>query len=1586
MNSIAAVAYNAGTDGNFRIPRPAQPLAFTGERMTSSVDGQIEFEHLHRYCLARDLCEGRDVLDIASGEGYGSALLAGVARRVVGVEIDAGTVVHAQQNYQRDNLRFLQGDALAVPLADASVDVAVSFETLEHVADHRTFIAEIRRVLRPGGLFVVSTPDRTVYSAHGVDPNPYHVLELTEPELRALLRAQFGKTRILAQRAMLGSVLAAPGARAWRSYERRGSEMIEATGGLARAQYLIAVATDGAMPELASSAFLDARVVHDVVQQVRLLPMVQAHEAELLRQLHAVRGELQAAEQGAQAGRDVAEAARQRAQTAETAVAALQHELHQQGAAAEREAKAAEAAERRHAAALMEAENRHRAAEAEADRRHRRTLAEAEQRRVAELAAAEARHVAELEELDSRRIAALDDAERRRAEAVAAAERTRDAALEAASESRRHLDLALCSLSWHLTAPLRGLAQRHPWLAGRIAGAIHRHPNARRRAMWVLRSLWRILTLRRPPPLPVCFVAAPAASPAPQAPARTEPMQWFFVGDTLDWLASHAHLTGVGNVTAALFAAAWEDDAVLEWYPAVATDAGVGLAAYRGGAPAASPAAAGFRAVLDRVRGGDSDPRPGDHVLFTGVVWTPTHTALFARLRDNGVRFSVLVHDIIPIEHAEFVTPDQRAGFIAWLQAVARDAETIFVSCEPVRASLASWCAAEGVSTRRPIAVVAFGTRAAAAGLAAPPRAAPAPFVLSVGTIDARKNQAMLCRVWVRLARELGVTRLPRLLLAGRDDLGILQGDAEAQALARQGVIQVCQNVSDRELDALYRAALFTAFASRAEGHGLPVADSLAFGKLAVAADLPAIRAHAGDLPWYFDPADEQDACRALRRAIERPEERAAAERRIARTWQPRAWQATARAIQAALLAPAATAAPPPMPRLDLPFARLRLIAAPWCGVAAPDVSILIVNWNAADMTQACVRHIWANTTGVTYEILIADNGSAPEEVAKLRALAGLMPGVLVFPLGDNRYFGEANNILAEHASGRLLCLLNNDVFVPPGWLQGLRAALDGNQRAGAVGPVFLFPDDTVQEAGATVDAQGFPQRHGRGQALDAVAPLRPRKVDYVSAATLLLTRALFQEAGGFDLAYEPAYYEDTDLCLKIAALGHEVWLCPDVAVTHLEGFSTGDAVMPAARKKVLGDVNRATFISRWGGYLRSRDPADLRAAMADAVAPAPAYPMPPSLAPRRRALIFTPYTLTPGGGERYLLTLAAALGRDHAVTVLTPGPYSRLRLCNLGREFGLDLSDCAAAALADLPGLPPFDVMVTMGNHAIPTIPARAPVSLFHCQFPFAMPADAPPDPRNLAGYQAIVVNSDYTRQHVIAALARQGLAAPPVALIHPPVPRMAGDARRKRPMILSVGRFFVGGHVKRHDMLIEAFRTLLRRRGDGVEFHIAGSSMARPDDIDYLERLHALAAGLPVVLHVNCSARTLASLYRDAAIYWHGTGLGADLERQPEHAEHFGIAVVEAMSAECVAFAFDAGGPRDIITDGVDGFLYGTTGELVARTLDVLAPEDADRRVRIGKAAGQRASAFAEHRFIDRMREECRADRLFEAELAAD
>lgn len=181
-------------------------LADTGERFLPGSDPDSELLHRHRYLSVLPMVEGLDVLDIACGEGYGGWLLSSRARSVTGVDIDAATVAHAVARYRHDTLRFLVGEATALPLPDASVDCVVSFETLEHIAAHDAFLAEVRRVLRPSGVLYISTPNADLYR-EGEALNPFHIRELRLEEFRALLARHFAHVTLLGQRLLLGSAV-----------------------------------------------------------------------------------------------------------------------------------------------------------------------------------------------------------------------------------------------------------------------------------------------------------------------------------------------------------------------------------------------------------------------------------------------------------------------------------------------------------------------------------------------------------------------------------------------------------------------------------------------------------------------------------------------------------------------------------------------------------------------------------------------------------------------------------------------------------------------------------------------------------------------------------------------------------------------------------------------------------------------------------------------------------------------------------------------------------------------------------------------------------------------------------------------------------------------------------------------------------------------------------------------------------------------------------------------------------------------------------------------------------------------------------
>lgn len=232
----------------------------TGERYVPSLHGQIYYEHIHRYAIAARFCAGKRVLDVASGEGYGSAFLARDAASVVGVDIDERATEHARRNYYARNLRFLSGPATALPIGDGSVDVVTSFETIEHLTDHESMMREITRVLTPCGVLIISSPNKLVYSDVPKFSNPFHLKELYFAEFRDLLDRNFAHVALYGQR-LAGSSLVHPLAGAtserpmWLS---GGPDCIgEGLPSFPSPMYFIAVCSDADFEVDISSTFVD---------------------------------------------------------------------------------------------------------------------------------------------------------------------------------------------------------------------------------------------------------------------------------------------------------------------------------------------------------------------------------------------------------------------------------------------------------------------------------------------------------------------------------------------------------------------------------------------------------------------------------------------------------------------------------------------------------------------------------------------------------------------------------------------------------------------------------------------------------------------------------------------------------------------------------------------------------------------------------------------------------------------------------------------------------------------------------------------------------------------------------------------------------------------------------------------------------------------------------------------------------------------------------------------------------------------------------------------------------------------------------
>jgi 2-polyprenyl-3-methyl-5-hydroxy-6-metoxy-1,4-benzoquinol methylase len=156
------------------------------------------WEHVYRYAFASRFVSGKRVLDIACGEGYGAAALqkAGAAH-VIGVDISESVCLHARSKYGLD---ARPGPAEQIPLADGSVDVIVSFETIEHVPDTSRFLDECVRVLVPGGRLLISTPNKGIYRHLRPAQNPYHCSEMTAEEFATALRSRFRDASFYTQR------------------------------------------------------------------------------------------------------------------------------------------------------------------------------------------------------------------------------------------------------------------------------------------------------------------------------------------------------------------------------------------------------------------------------------------------------------------------------------------------------------------------------------------------------------------------------------------------------------------------------------------------------------------------------------------------------------------------------------------------------------------------------------------------------------------------------------------------------------------------------------------------------------------------------------------------------------------------------------------------------------------------------------------------------------------------------------------------------------------------------------------------------------------------------------------------------------------------------------------------------------------------------------------------------------------------------------------------------------------------------------------------------------------------------------------
>lgn len=348
---------------------------------------------------------------------------------------------------------------------------------------------------------------------------------------------------------------------------------------------------------------------------------------------------------------------------------------------------------------------------------------------------------------------------------------------------------------------------------------------------------------------------------------------------------------------------------------------------------------------------------------------------------------------------------------------------------------------------------------------------------------------------------------------------------------------------------------------------------------------------------------------------------------------------------------------------------------------------------------------------------------------------------------------------------------------------------------------------------------------------------------------------------------------------------------------------------------------------------------------------------------------IYDPYLDDLGGGEKYMMTIASCLSSGYDVTVFWD---SSKDFEALQQRFGLQLSKARLSENIFAPGYSfikrllttkKFDVIIFLSDGSIPFSLSK---KLFiHVQQPLEQfQSISLRDRIKLSRVNRFFCNSLYTKNFIDRKFhLKSSILYPPVALYPKHV--------KKENIILHVGRFRVKnvpvGDYKKQGVMVDVFKDMMHHGLKGWKFIIATSF--RQEYEEEFKKLKKQAEGFPIEFFVNKSNNQLWDLYNRSKIYWHASGFGEDLEKHPEYAEHFGISTVEAMGAGCVPVVINAGGQKEIVENGVNGFLWNTEKEFMDKTKRLMTNKELWEKMS-GKAK-ERAKDFSKEKFCRKVKE---------------
>ena len=338
---------------------------------------------------------------------------------------------------------------------------------------------------------------------------------------------------------------------------------------------------------------------------------------------------------------------------------------------------------------------------------------------------------------------------------------------------------------------------------------------------------------------------------------------------------------------------------------------------------------------------------------------------------------------------------------------------------------------------------------------------------------------------------------------------------------------------------------------------------------------------------------------------------------------------------------------------------------------------------------------------------------------------------------------------------------------------------------------------------------------------------------------------------------------------------------------------------------------------------------------------------------------IINPYFETLGGGERYVLTIAKCLLRGNEVDIFWDDRFlaeKALQKFNISLE-GVNFVHSKINLFNKLI-LAKYDAIFYVTDGSLFFSPAKR--NLLIVQSPAHLPAKTLINNLKLKNWSLVC----YSKFMARIVKSRLGISA---TVLFVPVNLNDFKSGKKENIILSVGRFFPWLHQKKQEVLIKAFRKMLKDGLDGWELYLVGS--VDPGAANYLKNIKKSASGLPVKILVDVSFSRLRDLYSKTKIYWHAAGFGEDLEKYPEKAEHFGVSTVEAMAAGCVPVVFGGGGQLEVVEHGINGFLWKSEEELMDGTMKII--NDPERWQTLSLMARKRAQDFSQEKFCQKIHE---------------